>query len=67
MGLEAFRAGMATEMVKKGVPLRFVAGLGEWRTRAMLTYIDEDVVDKVAFIEASCDGSDREDELGVNE
>ena len=67
MGLKAFRAGMATEMVKKGAPLRFVAGLGEWRTRAMLTYIDEDVVDKVAFIEASCDGSDREDELGVNE
>ncbi len=59
--LKSFRAGMATEMVKRGMPLRHVLEWGQWRSRAVLCDLDEDKMDGEAFVHTSLDASDAED------
>jgi hypothetical protein len=47
--LKAFRAGRATELAKKGVPIGKILQAGEWKSSAFLRYIDEDTVDHASF------------------
>jgi hypothetical protein len=47
--LKAFRAGRATELALKGVPIGKILQAGEWKSSAFLRYIDEDTVDHASF------------------
>ena len=58
--LKAFRAGKATSLVASGVSLGAVLAAGEWRSKAILNYVDEDVFDSGQFVLQDIDNSDNE-------
>ena len=58
--LKAFRAGKANALVLAGVPLGQLLAAGEWKSRAVLKYVDEDVFDGAQLIAAELDNSDCE-------
>lgn len=47
--LKGFRAGKATELARKGLPLGEIMAAGEWKSGAGLRYIDTDAVDMACF------------------
>lgn len=49
---KAFRAGKATSMIAQGHTLPQVLSAGEWRSLAVLKYVDEDVIENAAFLRA---------------
>lgn len=60
--LKAFRASKASNMISAGEPLKTVLTWGEWRSRAVLNYIDENAVEQAALLEATLIASDDEGE-----
>ena len=56
--LKAFRAGKATALALSGAPLGQILAAGEWRSRAVLKYVDEDVFDSAQLIAAEMEHSD---------
>ena len=58
--LKAFRAGKANALVLAGAPLGQLLAAGEWRSRAVLKYVDEDVFDGARLIAAEMEHSDCE-------
>jgi hypothetical protein len=57
-GLKAFRAGRATQMAADGYNLAGIMSAGEWASKAALTYINDDAVDKEIFTMAAANESD---------
>jgi hypothetical protein len=55
---KAFRAGRATELASKGVPIGQILKAGEWRSSAFLRYVDEDVVDASSFVHEIIDSEE---------
>ena len=58
--LKTFRAGEATALAASGASLGQVLAAGEWRSRAVLDYVDEDVFDSGQLLNQSLDHSDCE-------
>ena len=58
--LKAFRAGKATALAEAGAPLGQLLAAGEWRSKAILNYVDEDVFDGAQLIAAEMENSDCE-------
>ena len=58
---KACRAGRATELAALGMPLAQIMEMGEWRSAAMLAYVDETAVDAAEMLrlaEAEDDADD---------
>ena len=62
MGWKAWRAGRATSMAAAGDSLGKILDHGEWRSKAVLAYIDESQVDATRLLMDSLEASDREDD-----
>ena len=58
--LKAFRAGKATALAISGAPLGQILAAGEWRSRAVLNYVDEDVFDGAQLVAREIELSDCE-------
>lgn len=58
--LKAFRAGKATALAEAGAPLGQLLAAGEWRSKAILNYVDEDVFDGAQLIATEMEHSDCE-------
>jgi len=58
--LKTFRAGKATSLAMAGAPLGQLLAAGEWRSRAILNYVDEDAFDGAAVVAAEIEASDCE-------
>lgn len=59
--LKAFRAGKATELARSGKSLGAILSAGEWRSAAVLRYVDEDVVDAAEMLKTAVDQSSDEE------
>ena len=55
--LKMFRAGHATSLAAEGKSVGAIIQAGEWRSAALLAYIDEDAVDAGHILEAVLDDS----------
>ena len=55
-----FRAGHATALAADGKSLGHILAAGEWKSTAVLSYIDEDAVDAAVFIDVMLAESDGE-------
>lgn len=64
---EGFRAGRASAMAAAGDSLGQILEAGEWRSRAYLNYVDENVVDATRLLEQSVMSSDDEENDTVTE
>ena len=53
-----FRAGHATSLASEGKSLGYILNAGEWKSTAVLSYIDEDTVDASQFLELVLADSD---------
>ena len=53
-----FRAGHATSLAAEGKSLGHILKMGEWKSTAVLSYIDEDAVDASQFLSLVLDDSD---------
>ena len=53
-----FRAGHATSLAAEGKSLGHILKAGEWKSTAVLSYIDEDAVDASQFLSLVLDDSD---------
>jgi hypothetical protein len=58
--LKTFRAGKATALAEAGAPLGQILAAGEWKSKAFLNYVDEDVFDSVQFLSQAMENSDDE-------
>ena len=58
---KAARAGRATELAAQGMPLAQIMDLGEWKSSAILNYIDESAVDAAEMLRLA-DLEDDEDD-----
>ena len=58
--LKAFRAGKATALANSGAPLGQILAAGEWKSRAVLNYVDEDVFDGAQLVAREIELSDCE-------
>ena len=56
-GLRCFRAGKATSLASAGHAFSKIMAAGEWRSRAALLYVDDDVVDAGQALTMAIDGS----------
>ena len=56
--LKAFRAGKATALANSGAPLGQILLAGEWKSKAVLNYVDEDVFDAAQLLRREFDQSD---------
>ena len=56
--LKAFRAGKATALANSGAPLGQILAAGEWKSRAVLNYVDEDVFDGAQLVARELELSD---------
>lgn len=52
---KGFRAGKASCMAAAGKPLPQILQAGEWRSAAMLAYVDPDILDAAAFLQEISD------------
>ena len=59
----SFRAGRATSMAAAGDPLGKILEFGDWRSKAVLSYIDESHVDASRVLLDSIEASGDEDEV----
>ncbi len=57
-----FRASRATQLARDGVPLADIMKLGEWKSRAVARYLDEEVLDARRVIELVTNESEEENE-----
>ncbi|CAE7038795.1 unnamed protein product [Symbiodinium natans] len=48
-GFKAFRAGKATALAKAGCPTHVIMQMGQWRSAAILRYVDPDALDEGVF------------------
>ena len=64
---KSFRAGRATHLAACGCDIKLVMEAGEWKSRAVLDYIDGDKVDQAVFLHTTLDRSDEEDEAEEEE
>ena len=55
-----FRAGHATALAEEGKSLGHFLRAGEWKSSAVLSYIDEDAVDAAQFLDLVLDDSEAE-------
>ena len=55
---KAFRAGKASAMAAAGQPLPKILQAGEWRSAAVLHYVDHDLLDAAAFLQELSDDDD---------
>ena len=66
--LKSFRAGRATSLAAAGWTFpTYVMEAGEWKSMAVLRYIDTDAVDLTQAFQIALRTSDDEDEAGVSE
>jgi len=62
LGLKAFRAGRATQLLAQNHALSTILSMGEWKWAAVQSYVDVDTVDANKFVAVAQDHSDEEDE-----
>ena len=60
--LKAFRAGRVTALAASGASIGEILLAGEWKSFALMRYIDMDAVDQAQLLNAALDASDKEDE-----
>ena len=58
---KCFRAGHANEMAKNSFTLGQIMQMGEWKSRAVLSYIDEDAVEQNTFLSHALDAESEDD------
>ena len=58
--LKAFRAGKATALAAEGKSLGQILQAGEWRSSALLSYVDTDIVDQAQLLDQTLAQSDEE-------
>ena len=58
--LKAFRAGKATALASSGAPLGQILEARDWRGRAVLNYVNEDVFDGAQLVARELELSDCE-------
>ena len=58
---KCFRAGHANQLAKDGKPLGAIMDMGEWRSRAVLAYIDIEAVEANTFLSSAVDAESDED------
>ena len=61
MTLKAFRAGKANSMAAKGCGFQAILEAGEWRSRAVFNYLQNETIDKISLLDAAIEQSDAED------
>ena len=59
--LKAFRAGRATDLAKRGATWQTILSAGEWKGLSPTHYLDTDVVDEAAYLQAEIVASEDED------
>ena len=57
---KAFRAGKATALAAAGKTVGQILTAGEWKSAALLNYVDTDVVDQAQLLDQVVDQSDEE-------
>ena len=60
---KAARSGRATELAAQGMPLAQIMDLGEWKSSAILNYIDESAVDAAEMVRLAEVEDDEDDTL----
>ena len=63
--LKAFRAGKATALAASGKSLGVILAAGEWRSSAVLAYVNENVVDRAQILDATLVASEDEADQAV--
>ena len=63
---KGFRAGKATAMAAVGDGVGAVLSAGEWKSRAFLSYVDEDTIDKARLLDEMIESSDDDDDEPVS-
>ena len=61
--LKCFRAGKACSLAARGEDIKLILELGEWKSRAVMKYLNAEAVDDMAILNASIDASDDDDEV----
>ena len=61
MTLKAFRAGKANSMAATGSGLRAILEAGEWKSKAVLNYLQSETIDEISLLNATIEQSDAED------
>ena len=60
--LKTFRSSKATNLALAGRPLPHVLAAGEWKSAAIMNYVDESAFNKGAFLKQAIENSSDEDE-----
>ena len=58
--LKGFRAGKASALAAAGKSIGVILAAGEWRSKAFLRYIDEEILDAGQLLQIVADASDEE-------
>ena len=61
MAWKAWRAGKASQMAQQGSGLGEVLTAGEWRSKALLNYVNESAIDAARILDDTLAASDAED------
>ena len=57
---KAFRAGHATQLALKGAPISNILAAGEWKSKTLPMYIDDDTIDAAEFLNTALDNSENQ-------
>ena len=58
--LKSFRAGKACAIAAAGCDLKVIPEHGEWRSRAILNYLNSEAIDDIGLLRSTIEGSDDE-------
>ena len=58
--LKMFRAGKACALAADGKSMKVILELGEWRSIAVLKYLNAEAIDEIGLLKATLDASDEE-------
>ena len=59
--LKAFKAGRATDLAKRGASWQTILSAGEWKGLSPTHYLDVDLIDESAYLQAEILASEDED------
>ena len=59
--LKAFRAGRATDLAQRGASCKTILSAGEWKGLSPTHYLDVDLIDEPAYLQAEILASEDED------
>ena len=58
--LKMFRAGKACALAADGKSMKVILELGEWRSIAVLKYLNAEAIDEIGLLKATLEASDEE-------